>query len=209
MEDVPAFWPVRSPPEPTLAMVGWEEFQVTSEVRFCVLPSLKVPVAVNCWVAPWTSTGLAGVMASEVRVAWVTVSPVEPVTELKLALMVVEPLPTDVAKLFCMVATEVLALAQVANPAMFCVEPSLKVPTAKKVLVVPGAMETLAGTTAMDCSVAEETVSVVEAEKELSTAVMVVLPGCLETAVLPFMVATDVLDEDQVALVRVCVLPSL
>jgi hypothetical protein len=32
----------------TVATVGDEEIQFTDEVRFCVLPSAYVPVAVNC-----------------------------------------------------------------------------------------------------------------------------------------------------------------
>ena len=38
----------------------------TDVVMFCVVPSLNVPVAVNCCVAPWRSRGL-GVTAIDAR----------------------------------------------------------------------------------------------------------------------------------------------
>ena len=49
-------WPVASevarPPATTLATLAAEEVHVTDDVRFCVLPSLKVPVALHCSVLP-------------------------------------------------------------------------------------------------------------------------------------------------------------
>ena len=175
---VPAPRPVAIPVVPMLEMLGWEELHVMRVVRFCVLPSLKVPVALNCCWAPITITGLRGVRLMPVSVACVTFRVVEPVTELKVALMLALPLPTAVATSPCMVATEVFEDAQEAKPLMNWVDPSLNMPTAKKVLVVPGATETFAGVMAMEVSVAEVTVRVVDAVKEPSTAVMVVVPGC-------------------------------
>ena len=43
----PLLLPVASPEALIVATVEFEEDQVTALVRFCVLPSLKVPVAVN------------------------------------------------------------------------------------------------------------------------------------------------------------------
>jgi hypothetical protein len=51
-----------------------EELHVTDVVKFWVVPSLKVPVAVNCCVAPVTIEGFAGVTASDVSVAGATVT---------------------------------------------------------------------------------------------------------------------------------------
>jgi len=45
----------------TEACAGPVELQVTAAVRFCVLPSLKVPVAVNCCVMPLGTETFAGV----------------------------------------------------------------------------------------------------------------------------------------------------
>lgn len=53
---------------PPLAMVATDvavELQVTDEVRFCVVPLLYVPVAVNCWFVPSGIEAEAGVTAME------------------------------------------------------------------------------------------------------------------------------------------------
>ena len=50
MELVPVATPVARPPLVIVATDGVAEAHVTCEVRFCVLASLKVPVAVNCCV---------------------------------------------------------------------------------------------------------------------------------------------------------------
>ena len=51
-------------------------------------------MAVNCWVPPWRCSGLAGVTAIDWRAAAVTVSTVEPVMPLSVALMVEVPVAT-------------------------------------------------------------------------------------------------------------------
>jgi hypothetical protein len=60
---LPAATPVASPDVAIVATAGVSEFQVTEAVRFCVLPSEYVPVAVNCCVVPLAMDGLAGVTA--------------------------------------------------------------------------------------------------------------------------------------------------
>ena len=76
--------PVASPLLSTVYTDVLELDQFTVEVRFCVLPSEYVPVAVNCCVVPLANgAGFAGVTAIETRVAFVTVarkSPVMPST---------------------------------------------------------------------------------------------------------------------------------
>ena len=42
--------------------------QVTAEVKSAVLKSLKVPVAVNCWVCPSSIEALIGVTVMSVNV---------------------------------------------------------------------------------------------------------------------------------------------
>jgi len=61
-----------------LATVVFEELHVALLVRFCVLLSLYVPVAVNCCAVPLTTEGLAGVTAIEDSAGGFTVSKVEP-----------------------------------------------------------------------------------------------------------------------------------
>lgn len=68
-----------------VATVMEEEFHVAVLVRFCVVPSLKVPVAVNCSVFPMAIEGFAGVTAMDANVAGVTVSVVLPETEPEVA----------------------------------------------------------------------------------------------------------------------------
>src|SRR5438046_682005 len=81
-----------------LTTEGVDELQVTEVVRFWVLESLKVPVAVNCRVSPSGRPGLAGVTAIVDRVAAVTVSVVFPETPPKVAVIVMgPPAATDVA----------------------------------------------------------------------------------------------------------------
>jgi hypothetical protein len=63
-----------------------------------VVPSLKVPVAVNCCVAPFTIEGFAGVTAIDCNVAAVTVSPVEPTMDDDVAEIVEMPTPAPVAR---------------------------------------------------------------------------------------------------------------
>ncbi len=51
-----------------VATVLSELAQVTAEVKLAVLKSLKVPVAVNCWVCPSSIEAAVGVTAMEVKV---------------------------------------------------------------------------------------------------------------------------------------------
>ena len=76
-----------------------EEVHVAVVVRFCVVPLLKFPIAVNCCVAPWASDGFAGVKIMEVsfETVVVTVSVALPEMPFTDAVIVVEPEATAVA----------------------------------------------------------------------------------------------------------------
>jgi len=78
--DEPPATPDANPDAAMVATVVFDEVHVTELVRFCVLASENVPVAVNCCVAPAAIDGFAGVTAIEVSVAAVTLKTVEPVT---------------------------------------------------------------------------------------------------------------------------------
>jgi hypothetical protein len=68
MVDVPAPAAVASPLLALMvATVVLEDDQV-ADTLLAVVPSLFTPVAVNCWVVPTTTLGLAGLMLIEVRV---------------------------------------------------------------------------------------------------------------------------------------------
>jgi len=58
---VPLANPVASPLELILAFAGVELAQFTVFIKFCVLPSLNLPVAVNCSVSPIPSDVLGAV----------------------------------------------------------------------------------------------------------------------------------------------------
>ena len=74
-----------------------EEIQVAEVVKFWVVPSEKVPVAVNCALMPLAREELAGVMTIEVSTAGVIVTPVDPEIPPKVAIIVALPIPTPFA----------------------------------------------------------------------------------------------------------------
>lgn len=64
----PGATPVASPPELMLAIFGAVELHATEPVTFLLLPSSKVPMAVNCIVLPTASEGFTGVTVIDTRV---------------------------------------------------------------------------------------------------------------------------------------------
>ena len=118
------------------------------------------------------------------------------------------PVATPVASpAAVMVATVVVAEAQVTWLVRFCVELSEKVPVAVNCWVKPFAMAGLAGVTAIDCSAGALTVRTVEPVTPLSVALIVDVPVATPVASpAVLIVATDVVAEAQVTwLVRFCV----
>jgi hypothetical protein len=116
----------------TVAAAVLEELQTAELVKFCVLLSLKVPVAVSCSVVPRTTELLGAVMVIDCSVAAVTVSArVFEVTPACVAVMFVEPTPAPVARpLLLIVAAAVFEEFQVAVLLTFWVPPSVNVPVA-------------------------------------------------------------------------------
>lgn len=125
-------------PEPTVLAVPFalivatptsEDDQVTCAVRISVVPSLNVPVAVNCCELPWAIVGLAGVTLMEVKVASVTVNDALDDNPANSAVMIAVPLATPVAKplvgeALLMVATEAGDEVQLTELVRFCELPS-------------------------------------------------------------------------------------
>ncbi len=121
--DVPVPTPVAKPVLVIVATVVVPEFHVTLAVRFCVLLSVYVPVAVNCSVNPFAIDGFAGVTAIDTKVAAVTVS-VSPglVTPFSAAVICDVPIAIPLAKpAELIVATLVVPDTQVAWVVRFCV----------------------------------------------------------------------------------------
>jgi hypothetical protein len=124
-----------------------------------MVPSVKVPIAVNCCVVPNAIDGVAGVTAIDASAAGVTVSVVFPVIEPEVAVIVAVPAFTLVASPIClsallMVATDGESLVHCTVLVTSCVLPSVKVPVAVNCSVVPEGMLGIAGVTAIDTSAA-------------------------------------------------------
>ena len=101
----PVAMPVASPAVLIVATPVAVEAQVTEFVRFCVEPSVKVPVAVNCWVVPAGIDPPWGVTAIETSAGGVTVSVLDPEIPPAVALTVVTPWWTVFARPALIVAT--------------------------------------------------------------------------------------------------------
>jgi hypothetical protein len=126
----PAASAVASPVEPAALLIfatpALDELQAAEAVKSCVVLSEYVPVALNCCVAPFAMEGFCGVTAIDVSVAAVTVRSVEPDMLPDVAVIVVVPAATEVAKpsepdALLMVATPVLDELQLAVVVRFCV----------------------------------------------------------------------------------------
>lgn len=177
----------------------------------CVLVSLKVPVAVNCFVVPMAMLGLAGITAIETRAALVTVSEVEPLTAPDVAVMVAVPGPVLVARPEALTEATLMLDEDHATEGSCCVLPSSKSPVAVNCCAVPSAMEEFAGVTEIESRWAATTVSEAVSLTVPTVAVIVIVP--VPTVVarpLLSMVATVVSDELHVTPVeRSCEEPSV
>ena len=138
-------------------------------------------MAVSCCVAPNAMDGSTGVSVTEVNAGAVTVSVAVPLIAPEVALIVVEPCPTLVARpwlpaALLIVATLAMLDAQVTEPVRFCVLPLVNVPVAANCCVEPSVIEGLDGVTATDTRVGAVIVNVAELEIAPEVAVMVVEP---------------------------------
>jgi hypothetical protein len=127
---VPTPCPLANPPLAMPATVE-DEFQLTELVRSCVLPSLYVPVAANCWLAPLTIDAFPGLTDNDTRTGNVTANVAEPVIVPEVAVIVVVPGTRLVANPpLLTVAIVVAEEVQVAVLVRFCMVPLLYVPVA-------------------------------------------------------------------------------
>ena len=132
---VPCNMLVASPVLLIVAVERSSEAHVAVEVRSNVEPSVKVPIAVNCWVVPSAIVGFAGFTAMETRDAAVTVRVVLPLIAPEVAVIVAVPVALLVARpiLFpslLMVATSGVSLDHCTVCVTSCVLPSVNVPVA-------------------------------------------------------------------------------
>jgi hypothetical protein len=165
-----------------VAVEGVSDVHVAVLVRFCVVPSVKVPVAVNCWLVPFAIDGVAGVTAIDTSAAEVTVSVVDPVSEPEAAVIVAVPSLTLLANPCVGAALLIVAAPGVSELhctvlVTFCTLPSVYVPVAVNCSVVPSGIVGMAGVTAIEISTAGLMVNVVEPLVVPVVAVTVVLPN--------------------------------
>ncbi len=141
-----------------VAILVFEEFQVTDDVRFSVEPSEKVPVAVKSWVCPRAMLWFAGVTAIDSSTGAVTASVAEEKgPESSVAVMVAAPTSMAVASPFkpsvsLTVATAAFDVVQVANEVTSCVlvQPLDNVPMAVNCCFVPLGILVLVGVVTID-----------------------------------------------------------
>ena len=88
---LPVVRALASPAGLMLITLGWEETHATEPVRSWMLPSVKIPIALNCWVVPRGISALAGLTKIETRAGATTLQLVEPVTLPEVASMVALP----------------------------------------------------------------------------------------------------------------------
>ena len=169
-----------------VATDGVADAHVTWLVRFCVVLSLNVPVAVNCSVVPFAMVGLAGVTAIDCSIAAVTVSDRRAVTPLSVAVIVVVPAATPLASPpgDVIVATDGVRRRPRHLARQVLRRVVAERPRRRELLAsVPFAMVGSAGVTAIDCSIAAVTVSVsFGLVTPLSDAVITVVPVAIPEA---------------------------
>ena len=96
--DVPMPALVARPLASMLAVEVVFDDHATVPVRSCMLPSVNVPVAVNCCFVPSAIDGTGGVTAMDASAAAVTLNVVVPVTGPEVAVIFAEPVLRLVAK---------------------------------------------------------------------------------------------------------------
>lgn len=134
MEVEPVATAVATPCEAGLLLMVaiplFEELQTTKDDKSCTDPSGKEPTAVNFWVDPATTLGLAGVTAIDTGPCAVIAA--VPETPAKAAVTVVEPFEREEAiPLELIVATPVLDEFQVTSDVIFWVVLFDNVPVAE------------------------------------------------------------------------------
>lgn len=130
MVATPAPTPLANPEESTEAVPVAVDDQVT-DVSNCVLPSSKVPVAVNCWSVPCAMDATFGLTAIEISCAGTTVRVLVSLNAPTVAVIAVEPAATVVTNpLLSTVATDVEEEVHVTPLTKSCEDPLLYVAVA-------------------------------------------------------------------------------
>jgi len=202
---------VANPVVSTLATEVAEDDQFTDGSN-CVLPSSKVPVALNCWLVPIAIDCTAGVTEIEIRWAATTVRSDVSVNEPTFAVIVVEPAATVVASPDpLMEAVAGVEDVQVTPLVKSKLEPSVYVAVAVYCWLMPMARVKPTGVTEMEAMLGAVTARLVDCETPAKLAEMLVVPAATAvTMPLEVMVAVAVADElHETTFVISALLPSL
>jgi hypothetical protein len=168
---------VANPPLLTVAIAVADEVQVTVPVRFFVVPSLYVPVAVNCCFCPAATDGDAGTTEIDVNTAAVTVNVAEPWIVPEAAMIAAVPFATLVASPPLLTVAIIDAdEVQVTVLVRFCVVLSLYVPVAVNCCGYPAATDAGPGVTAIEANTGAVTVNMAEPWIVPNVAAIVVVP---------------------------------
>lgn len=141
---------VKAAPDLSMTATGKsDELHATCSIRFSVVPSLNVPVATNCCGDPKATSGLEGLIAMELNVAFVTVSGAIPTNPGNAAVTVAVPgafpaaAPKEKPKASLIVVTDGFDEVQNTELVSFWVVIPANVPVAFKTMNVPCATPVL------------------------------------------------------------------
>lgn len=147
---LPVMMLVTSPVLSIVATAGADELHSTDCVISWVELSLNVPVALNCFTAPAGIEELRGAIASETRMALVTVTEAVAETVPETTETVEVPGPTAIASPFWSIVKTLAALEDHNADVNTWVLPSSKLPVAVNCCCVPGATDRLDGVSVID-----------------------------------------------------------
>ncbi len=200
--EVPVATAMARPLPLTVATAVLDELQITCVLISWLVPSEYEPMAVNRRITPRGMLGLTGVTNMEDRAPGVTERVVLPEILPEVAVMIVPPPPTAMARpLLLIVATDAFEL-QVTCVVISWLVPSENAPVAVNCRMTPAGRLGLPGVTDKEVKVAEVTVRVLLPEILPEVAVMMAVPAAMAVAKPPLVtVATDGLDELQVTCV--------
>jgi hypothetical protein len=179
-----------------IATVGFDDFQSTSWVMSCVVLLLNVPVAVNCLLASLGMVEFAGAIASETKVALVTVTAAVPEIDPEVAVTVDVPAPIALPIPVELTVRTFCALDDHWTDGSTCVLPSSNVPVAVNCCSVPIANEAVDGEAVIEVRCAATTVKEVESVRDPTLAVIVVVPGANNDASPVLSMAATVVEEE-------------
>jgi len=142
---------VTRPVDDTVAVAVLEDDHITESVKFTVVVSANVPVAVSCFVSPFASEAVNGDTVTDTSGNTVITAVQGRSDSESLAVIVTTPAALVVTRpVFETVASAVSEDDHVTESVMVCVPPSVKLPVAVSCWVLPASTLAVAGETVID-----------------------------------------------------------